>query len=241
MSSRLRPVDLAAEHGLSAQAVRNYEEDGILPPARRSAAGYRQYTPVHAQALRAFLALRPGCGHRAAAEILRAAHRGDQDGLFRLVDRAHADLLAERDTLDEVAAALGSLASAPIEDVPRRDLSIGALAHQLEMHPASLRKWEKAGILHPRRDPVTGHRVYPPEAVRDARTAHHLRRGGYLLAQIGLIVEQLRTAGGTPALEDVLRQWRTRLHHRSRALLAGARELDTYLTLLTPPEPPPAP
>ena len=32
----LRPVDLAREHGLSAQAIRNYERDGFLPPAART-------------------------------------------------------------------------------------------------------------------------------------------------------------------------------------------------------------
>lgn len=46
---RLRPVDLAREHGLSAQAVRNYEEQGILPTAERTPHGYRVYAPLHAR------------------------------------------------------------------------------------------------------------------------------------------------------------------------------------------------
>ena len=37
---RLRPVDLAREHGLSAQAVRNYEEQGILPTMEQCSARY---------------------------------------------------------------------------------------------------------------------------------------------------------------------------------------------------------
>ncbi|MFD0901482.1 MerR family transcriptional regulator [Actinomadura sediminis] len=228
----LRPVDLAREHGLSAQAVRNYEEDGILPPAGRSASGYRQYTAVHAQALRAFLALRPGYGHATAAEILRAAGRGDDEALFRLIDGAHAELLHERDVLDQVAVALGDLTSAPPAD-RRAELSIGELAHQLGMHPASLRKWEAAGILRPGRDPVTGRRRYPPDVVRDAHAARQLRRGGYPLRRIRLFVEQLRAAGDTTALEDVLAEWRARLRTRSRAMLAAGAPLDDYLTLLS--------
>ena len=51
---RLRPVDLVREHGLSAQAVGNYEEEGILPTAGRTRHGYRIYTPLHTRALRAF-------------------------------------------------------------------------------------------------------------------------------------------------------------------------------------------
>ncbi|MGW4665003.1 MerR family transcriptional regulator [Streptosporangium sandarakinum] len=256
----LRPVDLAREHGLSTQAVRNYEDEGILPPAERGDTGYRRYSAVHAQALRAFLALRPGYGHRTAVEIMRAAHRRDDETLFHLIDRAHAELLRERDTLGEVAAALGALTAEPgpggnpsgrpaMEPAsgrpatepasggdpsgsPSGGLTIGALAHQLGMHPASLRKWERAGILQPHRDRATGYRVYPPGAVRDARMARQLRRGGYPLARIGFFIEQLRAAGSTVDLADLLREWRTRLGRRSRAMLAAGRELDDYLALL---------
>src|SRR5689334_21689206 len=56
-SRQLQPIDLARAHGLSTQAVRNYEAAGILPGAERTPRGYRTYTPRHAQALRAFLAL----------------------------------------------------------------------------------------------------------------------------------------------------------------------------------------
>ncbi len=259
MSPRaLRPVDLAREHGLSTQAVRNYEDEGILPPAERTASGYRRYTPVHAQALRAFLALRPGYGHGAAAEILRCAHRGDTGTLFRLIDGAHAELLRERDTLAEVTTALGALTAGP-QPYPSRtadprpspgttadpqpypgagtgaEPAVGALARQLGLHPASLRKWEAAGILHPRRDPATGHRRYPPEAVRDAYVARQLRRGGFPLDRIRVFTEQLRGAGDADALGGVLAEWHARLHRRSRAMLAAGRELDAYLDLVGGP------
>ena len=73
---RLRPIDLARAHGLSTQAVRNYEAAGILPGAERSPHGYRAYTPLHAQALTAFLALLPGYGHRTSALIMQAVNQG---------------------------------------------------------------------------------------------------------------------------------------------------------------------
>ena len=162
----LRPVDLAREHGLSAQAVRNYDDAGVLPPTSRSASGYRLYTPVHAQALRAFLALRSGHGHQAAVDIMRSVHRGDLESAYRLIDAAHVALVAERTTRTEVAAALGSL-SAPVV-VPGPPLTVGELARRLDVHPATLRTWESVGILRPVRDPGTGHREYGSECVRDA-------------------------------------------------------------------------
>ncbi|RKS09632.1 DNA-binding transcriptional MerR regulator [Nocardiopsis sp. Huas11] len=225
----MRPIDLAREHGLSAQAVRNYEDEGILPPAERGANGYRRYTPVHAQALRAFLALREGFGHGTAARVMRAAGRDDEADLFRLLDQAHADLLQERRTLDEVTTALGALTEDPRPH--SGGVTIGALAHRLGMHPASLRKWERAGILRPVRDPATGYRLYPPDVVRDAHAAEQLRRGGYGLARIADFVARLRSAGGGDALDDLLRQWRARIARRSRAMLAAGSPLDEYLAL----------
>jgi DNA-binding transcriptional MerR regulator len=86
----LRPIDLAREHGLSTQAIRNYEADGILPDAQRTNSGYRTYTPLHAQALRAFLALLPGHGHQTATLIMQAINRGTTEEAFRLIDESHA-------------------------------------------------------------------------------------------------------------------------------------------------------
>ncbi|WP_409183682.1 MerR family transcriptional regulator [Amycolatopsis sp. VS8301801F10] len=223
----MRPKHLAREHGLSTQAVRNYEEDGILPPAERGPQGYRTYTEHHAQALRAFLALRPGFGHARAAAILRAVNERSEDTAFQLIDEGHAELLRDRHTLTEVEHALRNLSQEP--DVRQTVPSIGALAHQLSVHPATLRKWEAAGIVHPERDRA-GNRRYPPAAVRDARLAHQLRRGGYPLARIAAVLEQVRHAGGVGPLEEALRTWRSRLAARAHAMLDGAAQLSRYLT-----------
>lgn len=223
---------------MSAQAIRNYDDAGILPPTERSRTGYRRYTPRHAQALRAFLALRAGHGHQQAAEIMCAAHRGDTETAYRLIDAAHVALAAERDTRTEVAAALASLAAATSATSATsalgtgRLLTVGELARRLGVHPATLRTWEKAGILRPERDRATGYRHYGPDCVRDAEIARQLRRGGYLLHQVARFLESLREAGGADALTAFLDSWQGRLTARSRNLLAGAAQLDAYLALL---------
>ncbi|MFE6758957.1 TioE family transcriptional regulator [Streptomyces sp. NPDC057684] len=236
---RLRPVDLAREHGLSTQAIRNYEEAGILPAARRTPHGYRTYTSLHAGALRAFLALLPGHGHRAAASIMRAVNQGTDEEAFRLLDESHAQLLDDRRTLQAVERALGDLepTTAPEPGAGPESAAvtgsggtfIGPLAGKLGVLPATLRKWEAAGLVRPRRDPRTGYRVYDDADVRDARLAHQLRRGGYLLEQIAPLIAQVRAAGGLEPLEAALRDWHGRLSARGRAMLTGAAELEAYL------------
>lgn len=222
----MRPVDLARQHGLSTQAIRNYEDAGILPAAGRTVHGYRVYAPLHAQALHAFVALSRGHGHRSATSIMQAVNRGDAEAALRLIDESHRQLLDDRSTLHAVEAALGELAPVPQE---RGDTFIGPLARRLGLRPATLRKWESAGLVRPHRDPKTGYRIYSAADVRDARLAHQLRRGGYLLGQITPLITQVRAAGGVAPLEAALREWQARLSARGRAMLSGAAALDAYL------------
>lgn len=231
----LRPSDLAREHGLSTQAVRNYERDGFLPPAERTRSGYRIYTEVHAAALRAFLGLARAYGHAVAGEIMHALAAGDLDGVLMIIDRGHEQLLRDRSTLESVRASIGRL-TAETQDAPGRSgdavsYSIGELAHRLRVTPATLRNWEDAGILVPSRDPATGYRVFRADDVRDAELAHLLRRGGYPLGHIATVVEQVRTAGGTEALALALEDWRRKLTQRGLAMLDASAQLSRYLSL----------
>lgn len=240
---KLRPVDLAREHGITPQAVRNYERDGLIPPARRTPAGYRIYTEVHAAALRALLALVPAHGYAVAREIMRALVRRDLDAALTAIDRSHAQLLRDRETLDAVGEAVAHLTATPDAASTvhghRTALSIGRLADRLGVTAATLRNWEKAGIVVPQRT-ASGHRVYGAGDVRDAELAHLLRRGGYRLEQIATVVEQIRTAGGTRALSATLEDWQRRLTARGVAMLHASGRLAAYLAALDAAQPEPA-
>jgi DNA-binding transcriptional MerR regulator len=231
---RLRPADLAREHGLTPQAVRNYEQEGVLPGAPRTASGYRVYGEVHAVALRAYLALVGAHGYAAAREILRAVNRADVDAALRVVDAGHAQLQRDRGTLVAVEATIGLLTAEPPRAVPGRPLSVGELARRLDVAPATLRAWERAGVLRPAREGRSGRRSYAAADVRDAELAHLLRRGGYPLRHVAEVVGQVRAAGGTAELAALLADWRERLTARGRAMLSAAGALATYLDARAP-------
>ncbi|MFC3960822.1 MerR family transcriptional regulator [Nocardia jiangsuensis] len=225
----LRPSHLAREHGISTQAVRNYERDGFLPPAERTPSGYRVYTERHAAALRAYLALVTATGHEPAGRIMTALHAGDVDRALAVLADGHTRFLRDRDTLDQVRRAIGHLTAQPEHHGITGIRSIGELAHRLRLSPATLRTWERAGILAPVRDRATGHRIFRAADVRDAELAHLLRRGGYPLRHIATVVDQVRTAGGTGELAAALDGWQRALTARGRALLRAAARLDEYL------------
>ncbi|NKY33502.1 MerR family DNA-binding transcriptional regulator [Nocardia speluncae] len=231
--STLRPADLAREHGLSTQAVRNYERDGFLPAAERTSSGYRIYTEAHAAALRAYLALVTAYGHALAGRIMTGLHDNDLDTALELIDRGHHQLLRDRETLDAVRKAISHLTTATgaaTDDTTGATArTVGELAHHLRVTPATLRTWETAGILTPVRDPATGYRIFHAPDIRDAELAHLLRRGGYGLARIAAVVEQIRAAGGTAALADALDGWQHKLTARGVAMLVAAGLLGRYL------------
>ncbi|MER7769028.1 TioE family transcriptional regulator [Kitasatospora sp. NPDC096140] len=241
----MRPSDLAREHGISTQAVRNYERDGCLPPAARTPTGYRIYTELHAAALRAFLALVAAYGHPLAGPVMTAVHADRLDEALTTLDRGHARMLRDRETLVAVRDAVGHLTSAAAapaalptaadRPAPPGPLTIGDVAHRLGVTPATLRTWEVSGILTPARDRATGHRVYGPADVRDAQLAHLLRRGGYPLDRIAAVVRQIRSAGGTDELAAALDGWQKRLTDRGLAMLTAAARLGDYLSLRAVP------
>ncbi|MFD4700554.1 MerR family transcriptional regulator [Streptomyces niveus] len=225
----MRPVDLARPHGLSGQAVRNYEAAGILPAAERTDSGYRRYTSVHVAALRTFLALVPAHGHAAARSVMTLLNTGRTEEALTVIDQGHAELLADRQTLDAVERALTELTHAPEERPSQRDNTIGALAHRLGLRPATLRRWERAGLLHPHRDPATGYRTYAPGDVRDATIVHQLRRGGYVLAQIAPLLGELRDVTSPASAASAIAERRHRLHTRALAMLRASAETGEYL------------
>lgn len=239
----LRPFDLAREHGISTQAVRNYERDGFIPLAERTPAGYRTYTDAHAAALRAYLALIPAHGYSLSGQIMRALNTGEPDAALTAIDRSHAQLLRDRETLAAVGRAVEHLTTgsdtASHALASTEPLSVGELSRRLGVTAATLRNWEEAGILAPDREPATGHRMYGAHDIRDAELAHLLRRGGYPLDHISTVVKQIRTAGGTQALSAALDDWRQRLTTRGVSMLTAAAQLAQYVTLLgvAPTEP----
>ncbi|MFC4950470.1 MerR family DNA-binding transcriptional regulator [Pseudonocardia sp. GCM10023141] len=221
----MRPIDLARAHGLSTQAVRNYEDAGLLPPAARTPSGYRQYTRRHELALGAFVALVAAHGHPTACAIMVAVNTDRLDDALDLIDRGHAGLVTARAIVDAVEISLRDIT---FREWDRGPISIGPLAHQLGLQPATLRRWEADGLLHPGRD-RQGHRVYVAGDARDAHLIGQLRRAGHRIADIRTLLDELRGTRDPAQVTRALADRRRALNARSRATLTAAAALDRYL------------
>ncbi|MFC9552431.1 MerR family transcriptional regulator [Rhodococcus sp. NPDC056960] len=230
-SQNLRTVDVARRTGCSVQHVRDLERDGVLPPATRTAAGYRIYAEVHLLSALAYRELAAGAGPVDAKRIVRSAHTCPATAVA-LLDAAHARLHAERTELALAQSAAAAISTEPIDDVRASDsMGVAELAAAIGVRPSTLRHWDSEGLVVPDRDGPTGTRRYSPTHVRDARIVHQLRRAGYRIAPLRAVMTQVRHIPGSGDVAAALAARDEAITARSRALLAATPALAALLAL----------
>ncbi len=229
-SAAMRTVDVARRSGYSVQQVRDLERDGVLPPAARTAAGYRVYAEVHVRSALAYRALAAGAGPVEARRILRAAHGYPASDLLALLDAAHARLHTERRELGLAREAAEAIAAEPVGDVrPADSMGVSELADALGVRPSTLRHWDAEGLVVPGRASPGGTRRYSPADARDARIVHQLRMAGYRIAPLRALMPELRRARRWDEVMAALAARDASVDARSAALLEGAAALGALL------------
>jgi DNA-binding transcriptional MerR regulator len=227
-----RPVDLARAIGLSASQIRNYERFGFLPPADRTASGYRVYTNRHLEALRAARTIQRGYGWQRARDAMAAVHSGDHAAALAVADERHADLHGQR---AQVAQALKALASAQRDvgvvlglRVPRgHTISIGQAAGALGVNASALRYWESRGVIQSDRSP-SGRRRFDNRQLQQLQLVKLLRDVNYRFDTIKTVVDNLTEPTGTRATQ-ALEQRQQRIDKASTDTAAATRTLLDYI------------
>ena len=231
----LRVGDLAREANISTQQIRNYLNEGLLPPAGRRPSGYRVFHHEHVMALHAMRAMASCFGWAVTAAVMRALHAGDITGALAMIDASHAESHAERQhlaaTLRTFEELVGTTPDGGMATTPAL-LRIGQVAARIDVKPSALRVWEAQGLLRPRRHHVTGDRTYDASDLRDAQTVALLRRGGYRRAAVADVLVALRRDGNPERARAALSRRQEDLVARSEQRLAASAALAPYVALL---------
>ncbi|WP_328335175.1 MULTISPECIES: MerR family transcriptional regulator [unclassified Streptomyces] len=231
-SSTMRTVDVARSAGYSVQQIRNLERDRVLPPATRTAAGYRIYGEIHLQSALAYRALAAGTGPVEAKRIVRAVHECPTSEVLALLDAAHARLDRERKDLGLAKEATAAISSELMEDTrPSDSMSVSELAAALGVRPSTLRHWDAEGLVVPDRASPRGTRRYSPAQTRDARIVHQLRSAGYRIAPLRALMPGLRRGDRSEDVGAAMAARDANIEARSRALLDAAVALGVVLHL----------
>ncbi|MFC7617342.1 MerR family transcriptional regulator [Actinokineospora soli] len=221
-----RLADLARLAGVTPQQVRNYLDEGLLPPADRAPNGYRVLTDAHAAALTTTRALADGHGWARTRAIMTAVHSGQLPAALALVDAGHAELAHERAEIAQATRAFATVASAP-PSAARGPVRIGELARAIGVTTPVLRQWEARGLLSPGRD-RKGYRAYDAAEQRAAHLVAVLRRGAYAFPIIAAVLGALRATGDPGRARAELERRDRDLDRQSLARLRGSAALLAY-------------
>jgi DNA-binding transcriptional MerR regulator len=237
----LRTSDLAQAALISVQQVRNYEASGLIPPAERSPAGYRHYTPKHLAALHAARILIGGASWPTAGAIMQGVHQGELAAALALIDQHHAELASQRRQIEQTLAALSMLAAQPAPPAGARapitphsaPLRVGEAARQVGVRVSALRFWEQQGLLLPARDRPSRYRSYDEQQMRRLHVVALLRGAGYDFDAIRATLDALAAGRPEQAIAAAERR-RDELTRASWTCLAAMSELQRYVAEFWP-------
>ncbi|MEU9591699.1 MerR family transcriptional regulator [Streptomyces sp. NPDC048193] len=229
----LRTADVARESGYSVQQVRDLERLGVIPPAARSANGYRSYTPVHVRALRAYRGLARAVGPVAARQMLAELRTQPLTTAAAAISDAHVRLARERDEALRAQEALRAIRTeAKSGDFAHEGdaMTITELAGALGVRPSALRFWEQEGLVVPDRVTSLRARRYGLSAIGAARIVAALRGSGYGIPAVRDIMGSLHRLDGVEDTERILRRRLEQIAARTVALLRAGADLAAVVT-----------
>ncbi|MEV8428833.1 MerR family transcriptional regulator [Streptomyces sp. HUAS 31] len=236
----LRTVDVARASGYSVQQVRDMERLGVIPPAARSANGYRTYASVHVHALAAYRGLASAVGPVTAREVLSRVRTQPLAEAASAISELHVRLARER---EEALRAQQALRAIRDEETPEVELdgdamTITQLAGALNVRPSTLRFWEEEGLVVPERVTSLRARRYGLPAIRAARIVAALRNTGHGIPAVREIVDSLHRLDGREETRRILSERLDRIAARTVALLRAGADLAAVITSRESPGPP---
>ncbi len=187
----LRTADVARESGYSVQQVRDLEQLGVIPAAARTGNGYRNYTPLHIHALRAYRGLAGAVGPVVARQLLAALRTGTITEAASAINEVHVRLAREREEAllaEQALRAIQTEADTPEFEQDSDAMTITELSRALGVRPSTLRFWEQEGLVTPERVTSLQARRYDLSAIRTARIVAALRSTGYGIPAVRGIV-----------------------------------------------------
>jgi DNA-binding transcriptional MerR regulator len=230
----MRTAEVARATGYSVQQVRDLERLGVIPPAARSATGYRRYRPIHIQAVRAYRGLATAVGPVVARRTMAELWVSSPATAAATLTGLHVGLAEDRRQTLLALDALHEVGAEPAATRPGDVLTITELADALGVRTSTLRHREAEGLVTAQRVGSLRVRTYDVGQVGAARIVATLRAAGYGVPDVATVMAALRGAGATAQAEAALRERLDAIATRSLALLRAGADLVVVLGSVEP-------
>ena len=168
----IRPIDLARHLGISTTTLRGYEERGLVPRVPRSPVGYRYYDDQHVAYFLCVRALLSAFDLSFISAVLGKVQAGQIDDALWIANKAQTDLWHERQTYLKTVDVLLHQSWPPESSGV---MNIGEISRETGIPVTTIRYWEKAGLLVPKRNSNNGYRIYTRVHIRQLLTLNAIK------------------------------------------------------------------
>lgn len=176
---KYRPKKLAAKYNLSTNTLRNYEAKGLIPPAERSANGYRMYSERHEAYLACIQAMAPAFGMEVTTAVLHGLQRNELEDALWIVREREVELHREKESFDQLEKELKSYVEGRQTYEVSQRLRIDEVSRLTGASKSAIRYWEKMGLFTAERDPDNEYRLYHEEHLMKIRMIQVLQNAVY--------------------------------------------------------------
>lgn len=232
----IRPADIAKRLRISTNALRHYEEWGIVPQVDRASNGYRIYTEEHLAYFECIRAMRLGFGMELTVEAMRLMVQKKFDEAMWTVNGAQAGLNRKKLMAEKTVQALETveLDQMDIRKI-KRGQTIGEVSKETSIPASAIRHWEKMGLLDISRDKESGYRTFEPEQFRKILMIGTLRSAAWPLDIVKQVIRELDDNNVEQA-RSIAREALQSLNDAIRRQIRGVYYLHRLLEISEPRE-----
>lgn len=233
---RMRPKKMAAAFMISPSTLRNYEANGLIPPAERSANGYRFYSDLHASYLACIQALAPAFGMEVATEVLHNLQRDKTHNALWVIREQEVVLYEDKERLERLIEDIRLQANEYRSPYAKERFTINEVSELTKIPKSTIRYWEKAGYVAADRDPENQYRCYEAGHLLIMRLIQVLQNAVY--SEETVRYKQLIAATEHVDLHSIMRlaeDIRTHLDKRIESQMCGVARLYKLMQVIKSP------
>lgn len=194
MDKTFTPKQIAARLQVSTTTLRRYEDLDLVPDVPRTASNRRCYTSVHVQAFTALRALIKGFDIPVSYDVMRLLKKGHIEQALWLLNLQQYNLQAEKQRVEEVLSLIQHSDFSKYRNLQvTEEMRIGEVAAIAGVNPSAIRHWEKEGLIHSRRNPENGYRVFMSRELKKIIVLSSLRKTVYFIESMKQLLEALET------------------------------------------------
>ncbi|MGO4183855.1 MerR family transcriptional regulator [Paenibacillus sp. MCAF9] len=221
----IRPIDIARRLNISTNALRHYEDWGIIPPVERGTNGYRIYTAEHVAYFECIRAMNEGFGMTLTKAVMIKLIDGEIDEALWLVNSAQAELHRDKTIADKTILALETDEIHLLHKArKRKGMTIGEVSEATTIPSSAIRHWEKMGLLIVNRNKENGYRIFSPANLRQILIIRTFKAAVWSLEIIQQVLKEVDDNQVENAIK-IARESMQFLNRVNRNQLLGAHSL----------------